>query len=235
MNFKKFLSAFIAFCLVGLSFSFQVNEAPTGWTYVYTSNLHDVAEINPDTTFHFGNYLLKKIKHQYEHFSFDLLGNQLDHRRESHLSNIELIDLNTEKVYVFSINDVDTTLIETYDYSNKKDHSGFDIIQLKAINKNIASSGLQASTWEKVANNQYSVRLNNDTYKMILLIEDDIQSPFNISIEDSSGKVKNGVLTKLWTSNTGVEPTFEHQFQYIPDISQEATTLIKKLVKMTAI
>src|SRR5690606_22812549 len=163
------------------------------------------------------NYLLKRIKHEYEYVSIDLLGNLLDHRRESRLSNIELIDLNTEKVYVFSINDIDTTLIETYEYSNKKDHPGFDIMQLKAINKNIdhpgfdimqlkainnknASSGLQASTWEKVANNQYSLRLDTDTFKMTFLIEGDIKSPFNISIEDSNGKVKNGVLTKLRTS-----------------------------------
>ncbi|MBE8712204.1 hypothetical protein [Sphingobacterium hungaricum] len=211
-----------------LCFSFKKKEQQNqNWSYIHSFTVNDsLALFSADTLYQINHYLLKRIKTRSFHTKIDSLGNKTE-RRYDDIKSIEVINIETDSVYIFSIQNGDTTLSNTKIYSSKELQFGFDINQLKDIPHKIASNDFVMNSKKDTILNLYTLNLANRDYSMTLLINSNIQSPYNISIQDENKNTINGALTEVQNHSANV--VSKDKFDYIPSVPHDKIMLFERL------
>lgn len=219
-------------CLLCCSCVFKNHEQHSKhkWSYIHNSTLKEQAEDFPDTTYQINNFLLKTIKKKNRNLKIDSSGNRTEYIYNS-VSYFELINIETDSVYTFKVNNNDTVLVNKKLYLSTDKPLGFDILQFREINNKIESNGFAIKSKEDKINNMYHIKLSNETYKMTLQIDNKIKSPFNISINNENNVYISGAIIKL-QNNTIDNKVFEDWFNYIPHVPEEKVHFFNRLINL---
>jgi hypothetical protein len=227
MHIKLYLlSLFIA-----ISFTAEGQHTKLEWSYLSTSTTDSITGIKPDTIYQVDNYLLRVIKT----ISLKQKASSQNIKDKSInisyvIKNFELINLETDSVYQFSIQEADTLHSQTYIYNVNDTNLGFDIIQLKQIGQRMISNNFVINSVKAIEYTKLVIKLNNSDYNLNMLIDKNIKSPFNISIRDNNADIISGALIELGTYQK--DNTFKFKFAYIHNVPVEKKKLINRLKSM---
>lgn len=198
------------------------------WTYVCETTLNNQLGSAPGKAYQVDNYVLKVITKLRNNVNIDDNGNREEYR-ENQVEGFELINLDNDSIYEFSINESDTILRNTKIYSldDKRNLRGLNVLQLRDFSKRIIENEIVVKSKKDSISDKYFLELTKENVSISLCIDPKIKSPFNLNIRDENNDIIKGALVNMSDNINGL-PAFRYKFEYTPSVPKDKIELLER-------